>query len=277
MIHYYYYYYYIERKKFANLHTNHKDPKENKEDENVMLIYICDDNKVQLEEIRKLIEHYFDERNIRTKIKTFNSYDELYNEEKLNKIDVDLYFMDVDLHDKSGIDLAELNFKKNTSGKLIYISAYKEYVFDVFRTNPADYLVKPIEYSKLEKTLNRVMKDYEINEQIEIVVNREKRFINLRDIRYIECKGRKLIVHAIDYSYEIYKTIEEIYKELNNLSNSFVRIHMSYIVNYEHIVEVTSKVVKMDNGAKINISRKYKDDFNQFKIEYMKKKNTFFT
>ena len=49
-----------------------------------MLIYICDDNKVQLEEIRKLIEHYFDERNIRTKIKTFNSYDELYNEEKLN-------------------------------------------------------------------------------------------------------------------------------------------------------------------------------------------------
>lgn len=275
MIHYYYYY--IERKKFANLHTNHKDPKENKEDENVMLIYICDDNKVQLEEIRKLIEHYFDERNIRTKIKTFNSYDELYNEEKLNKIDVDLYFMDIDLHDKSGIDLAELIFKKNTRGKLIYISAYKEYVFDVFRTNPADYLVKPIEYSKLEKTLNRVMKDYEINEQIEIVVNREKRFINLRDIRYIECKGRKLIVHAIDYSYEIYKTIEEIYKELNNLSNSFVRIHMSYIVNYEHIVEVTSKVVKMDNGAKINISRKYKDDFNQFKIEYMKKKNTFFT
>ena len=68
-----------------------------------MLIYICDDNKVQLEEIRKLIEHYFDERNIRTKIKTFNSYDELYNEEKLNKIDVDLYFMDIDLHDKSGI------------------------------------------------------------------------------------------------------------------------------------------------------------------------------
>lgn len=275
MIHYYYYY--IERKKFANLHTNHKDPKENKEDENVMLIYICDDNKVQLEEIRKLIEYYFDERNIGTKIKTFNSYDELYNEEKLNKIDVDLYFMDVDLHDKSGIDLAELIFKKNTSGKLIYISAYKEYVFDVFRTNPADYLVKPIEYSKLEKTLNRVMKDYEINEQIEIVVNREKRFINLRDIRYIEGKGRKLIIHAIDYSYEIYKTIEEIYKELNNLSNSFVRIHMSYIVNYEHIVEVTSKLVKMDNGANINISRKYKDDFNQFKIEYMKKKNTFFT
>lgn len=110
MIHYYYYY--IERKKFANLHTNHKDPKENKEDENVMLIYICDDNKVQLEEIRKLIEYYFDERNIGTKIKTFNSYDELYNEEKLNKIDVDLYFMDVDLHDKSGIDLAELIFKK---------------------------------------------------------------------------------------------------------------------------------------------------------------------
>ena len=262
---------------FANLHISDKDPKENKEDENVMLIYICDDNKVQLEEIRKLIEHYFDERNIGTKIKTFNSYDELFNEEKINKRDVDLYFMDVDLHDKSGIDLAELIFKKNNRGKLIYISAYKEYVFDVFRTNPADYLVKPIEYSKLEKTLNRVMKDYEINEHIEIIVNREKRFINLRDIRYIECKGRKLIIHAIDYSYEIYKTIEEIYMELNNLSNSFVRIHMSYIVNYEHIVEVTSKVVKMDNGAKINISRKYKDDFNQFKIEYMKKKNTFFT
>ena len=52
---------------------------------------------------------------------------------------------------------------------------------------------------------------------------------------------------------------------------------MSYIVNYEHIVEVTSNVVKMDNGANINISRKYKDGFNQFKIEYMKKKNTFFT
>ncbi|MGN1277736.1 MAG: LytR/AlgR family response regulator transcription factor, partial [Floccifex sp.] len=84
-----------------------------------------------------------------------------------------------------------------------------------------------------------------------------------RDIIYFERDKRKTIIHLIDGTERItYKHIDDFMEELDD---SFVRVHNSFLLNSRHFKSYTREKVKMSNDALIPISRKYAKDFrNRF-------------
>ena len=63
-------------------------------------------------------------------------------------IDHDIYFLDIEMGDISGIELAKkIHSEQENSGKrsiIIFVTAFREYMEDAFDVNAFHYLVKPI-------------------------------------------------------------------------------------------------------------------------------------
>src|SRR5665648_101720 len=64
--------------------------------------------------------------------------------EYLNDNQVDLMFVDINMPDLSGIDFVK---SLTNPAKIIFTTAYREFAFEGFQVDAADYIVKPIGYS----------------------------------------------------------------------------------------------------------------------------------
>src|SRR6202046_4964493 len=85
--------------------------------------------------------------------------DAFYAMESLQKFDIDLMFLDIHLPKMKGLDLIKV--LKNPP-KVIITSAYQEYALQGYEFNVIDYLLKPIEFSRFLKAVNKIVQPREI-------------------------------------------------------------------------------------------------------------------
>ena len=72
-----------------------------------MLIYICDDDKVQLIELKKYMEKYSMENDIVMDIKTYCSVEAMMMDMSVEKSEIDIFVLDVELEKYNGVEVAE--------------------------------------------------------------------------------------------------------------------------------------------------------------------------
>ena len=183
----------------------------------------------------------------------------------LNKNNVDLIFLDINMPDMSGITLAK-SISKST--KIIFTTAYREYAIDGFDLQAVDYLLKPISLKRLEQAIQKYrtentssIKENEIIKEY-IVVRSERKMvkINLPDILFIESLSDYLKIHTQTKTVVTRETISKIEAILP--SNNFIRIHRSFIVSLAYISSYTAEFVEVNKKA-IPISRSYRSPFIQ--------------
>ena len=85
--------------------------------------------------------------------------DAFYAMESLQQFDIDLMFLDIHLPKMKGLDLIKV-LKKPP--KIIITSAYQEYALQGYEFNVIDYLLKPIEFSRFLKAVNKIEQTKEI-------------------------------------------------------------------------------------------------------------------
>ncbi|MDZ7657775.1 LytTR family DNA-binding domain-containing protein [Fodinibius sp.] len=116
-----------------------------------------------------------------------------------------------------------------------------------------------------------------INGQVEqpylnriLVKNSDKNiFVDVSEIRWIECSGNYLKLHLPEKSYMIRSSLKNLKSKLNPLQ--FVRIHRSWMVNINEVKEIEpwfsgdSKVILSD-GKTLRMSRNYKDNLEKFTL-----------
>src|SRR5579872_3761335 len=85
--------------------------------------------------------------------------DAFYAMESLQKFDIDLMFLDIHLPKMKGLDL--IHVLKNPP-KVIITSAYQEYALQGYELNVIDYLLKPIEFSRFLKAVNKLEQPKEV-------------------------------------------------------------------------------------------------------------------
>ena len=127
-----------------------------------MDIAICDDDKNILQYLKQKIEIILEDN---CEITTFeNGYDliEYINSDISNP---DIIFIDIDLKDHLGIDIAKKIQQKFNNIKIIFITGNASYVEDIFEVETLDYLTKPINEEKLKKALNKAMEVIKVNKE----------------------------------------------------------------------------------------------------------------
>ena len=166
------------------------------------------------------------------------------------KYRADVVFLDIDLNGESGLECVKVLLALNPKLKVVFATAHSEYMANAFEIYAFDYLVKPFNIERVNKTLARIREssidaDRKALQEEHLEQHKEKllikgkeqiSFIDKRDIIMIE---RAESATQIVTKEEIYRTsvsLGEIEEKLP--SNDFMRCHKSYIINISMISKI---------------------------------------
>lgn len=163
---------------------------------------------------------------------------------------VDLIFLDVEMPDMTGLELLEA---LETQPQIVLISSKEKYAVEAFQHEVADYLVKPIEnYSRFLKAAQRAKANIEKNttatsqKNADIYLKIDSLLVrfNLQDIFWIEAYGDYVKVKTAAKVYVVYATLRSVEEALP--ASEFIRIHRSYIVRIDKIVNIDATNLQIE-------------------------------
>ncbi len=185
---------------------------------------------------------------------------ELYLEHK-----PDVLFLDIEMPGITGVEAAKQIMKSTNNPPLfVFTTAYDAYAIDAFEIEAVDYLLKPFDQVRLHQAMERIRKrlldSSESSTHIPgksssklLIDDGEKMIVLSPDsIYYAVPSQRMLEIHTENEVIESKMTLQELEKKLEG--RSFFRTHRSYLVNLNHILEITPWF----NGA-YNITLKNKE------------------
>lgn len=226
---------------------------------------VCDDNKLILDRIVKMLESIFIKHKFDAEI-SFNSVDAKETLDYVKNNEVCALFLDIDLKSNiSGLDIANEIRKTNKQIYIVFTSAHLEYILVAYQYKTFDFIPKPITMERLEDTILRMIDDInsesdEIKSNNFIKLNNRNTIINQNSIKYIKKDGMKLVFCTDTRNYETYSSFSKI---SNELPNNFIRCHKSYIANVNKITDINlpSNTIFFDsnNISKCYIGPKYKN------------------
>lgn len=83
---------------------------------------------------------------------------------KINQLKPDVVFLDIQMPQVTGIELLGM-LDPDTMPKVVFVTAYDEFAIQAFEDNAFDYLLKPVDTQRLEKTVQRLLKTQPNNGQ----------------------------------------------------------------------------------------------------------------
>lgn len=219
-------------------------------------IAICDDEKNFCSKMGKMIEEAAKQLNITVEVDIWFSGEEL--KKYLSQGNhIDIVFLDIELIKTTGIDLGryirqELN---NIKMQIVYISSKTNYAMHLFKTQPYDFLVKPISGEDVYETLKGVRQILkEKNQRLEYKKGRDICQIEYDEVIYFRSELHKIIMVTRSGETEFYGKLKTI---LAQAPSQFFSIHKSYLINSDYVERYTFTSVEMINHEILSISRPY--------------------
>lgn len=225
-----------------------------------MKIAICDDQSAHIDLLKPYIEEFFRIKEIDVKISCFLSGNSIL---KANE-KYDIIFLDIELGDTTGIDVANQLKLRNSNSVIIVVTSYTDYLDDAMDLHVVRFLSKPVSQNKVFSALEKAL--LEINDKLITFSTKDNEVIRLksRDIIYIEAKLKAVSVHTITNTYLVKEPLKSIKTSLS--SPDFAIPHNSFIVNMNYISKFKREEISMDISGKkvtIRISNKKQPEFKR--------------
>lgn len=208
-----------------------------------MNIIICEDRKDYIQQISKIAKQVFGSNNLEFNLKAFNNYEEaLMYIKSLKSYEDCLYILDIDLkQEKNGLALGrEIRNIDEYRGEMIYVTAHVHQMQSVFKykLKILDFIDKGFNMeNNLKEALNAYIKMYK--DKIDNETLTFKSFGNVfvvkpSDIICVETDKtkKKVIIHTTNNQISVNLSLKEVQ---NELTDHFIQIHRSIIVNKDHI------------------------------------------
>ena len=226
---------------------------------------VCDDNEMIRVRIIKIISKLMMPMDIEYKTHEFGSYNKEFNQLTNKEIGKKIYILDVEMGDRSGLDVARMIREKDWQSLIIILTAHYELAHDAFkeRLMLLDYISKFDDYErKLLEALKLGMKIIYSTSTLNFMFNRVIYKIPFSDILYIakDESNRKIIIKTFYDEYTSTMTLNEIIRKLDS---SFCRTHRACIVNYSNVkaFDYKNNIIIFKNNETINLlSRNYKKE-----------------
>jgi DNA-binding LytR/AlgR family response regulator len=223
---------------------------------------IIDDEPLAINVIKKYLEQIENSE----LAATFNNAIDGLNFLKNNSVDV--IFLDINMPILDG-----LNFIKSLKEPplIIITSAYTEFASESFNLDVLDYLVKPIEFPRFMRALNKVYSRLEINKTtvdsnktrpyLFIKIDKKKmKKVFLDEILVIECLKDYLKINTTNGKFIIHSTLSDFTDLLP--PGEFIRIHRSYTIAINKIDTLEGNSIEID-GMRYTIGRSYVEEVKE--------------
>lgn len=195
--------------------------------------------------------------------------------EALHHQHIDLIFLDIQMPDLTGIQLARTleNKPGNAKPRVIFTTAFNNYAIEGYKVDALDYLLKPYDYEEFLKAANKAKAYAEMltakqpaadnEEYIFLKVEYQLVRVAIKDIVYIEGLKDYAKIHLANETKPLLSLITLKSLEEKLPTRLFMRIHRSFIIALDKIDAVTKNTVQL-GGINITIGEQYKDAMKQF-------------
>lgn len=234
-----------------------------------MKIAICEDNRAVAAEA----ENYILELHLKELIcNVFYDGSSLLKYLEKVKQGYQIYLLDIQMPGLDGIKTANCIRQRDKNAIIIFMTDYKEFVYDVFETLPFRFLSKPITRHKLQSAIcDAVDYLYTVQRFLTFSIDNVQYQIVYDEILFLESDKRKVHLYTLSEEYIFYGKLTNIESTVDR--NKFARLHVSYLVNLGHIRKITKDQAELDNGVILPISKKYKDSIREQQINFVKWRN----
>jgi two-component system response regulator LytT len=194
----------------------------------------------------------------------------------ISENEVDLIFLDIQMPDLSGIELARILSARNMGNtpSIIFTTAFDQFALEGYKLDVVDYLLKPFGYEEFMRGANKALARLKTNHADTITKEEEQDYIYLKvefqtvkiacsNLTYIEGLKDYAKIHLANSEKAILSLITLKALEEKLPKGKFMRIHRSYIVSLEKITSVTRNAVYIGN-IMFPVSDQYKDEFAKF-------------
>jgi two-component system LytT family response regulator len=222
---------------------------------------IIDDERLARTELKKLLADFPE---IEVVGEAVNARD---GREKIESLNPDLLFLDIQMPDKTGFELLS---ELEKAPRVIFTTAYDEYAIKAFEFNALDYLLKPIEPQRLADAIHKLNQEenekitpsnnklFE-NDQVFVKDGDHCWFVKLSDIRLFESVGNYARVYFDNNKPLILKSLNALEERLDD--KIFFRANRKHIVNMRMIEKIDTYfngglLLEMKGGEKIEVSRR---------------------
>jgi len=237
---------------------------------NIIRVIIAEDNADQ----RQILKYFFQRYPELKVIAEAESGKEALKQ--IQQLFPDVVFLDIDLPEMNGIDLVKVIQKKEYSPHFVFFTSYPQYAVEGYEVDALDYLVKPINPERLDKTIKKILqvvtpaassleqpaKEQENLRYLTIQINKHSYVVNVDEIIFIYVEAGVVYVQLQGVTGIVrYRSIKQMETELD--LSRFVRVHRKYLINIDKIKEIVgwfkssySLIMKDKNETEILLSRR---------------------
>ena len=236
----------------------------------MLKVILIDDERLARSELKRLLQEFPDVEIIG---EAANADEAI---EKIESLNPDLIFLDIQMPGKTGFDLLT---QLEKAPHVIFVTAYDEYALKAFDVNALDYLMKPVEPKRLADALLKVrQKDEEellsynnrgiLSEHDQVFVKDGERcwFVKLSDVRLFESVGNYAKVFFGTNKPLILKSLNALEERLDE--KVFFRANRKHIINLRMIEKIEpyfngGLLLDLLGGEKIEVSRRQAVKFKE--------------
>ncbi|HCB06762.1 MAG TPA: DNA-binding response regulator [Nocardioides bacterium] len=204
-------------------------------------VLVVDDERPALDELQYLLDH---DHRVGEVIACDSATEALRT---LHDREVDAVFLDIQMPGLTGLELAQVLKRFQTPPPVVFVTAHEAHAVDAFELRAVDYVLKPVRAERLAEAVRRIIEggdrvpDPVEEVQIPVELGGVTRFVDRRDVTYVEAHGDYARLHTAQGSHLIrvpLTTLEEQWADAG-----FLRIHRSLLVALGHVTEV-----RMESG-----------------------------
>jgi len=206
--------------------------------------------------------------------------------EMIHEQQIDLIFLDIQMPDLTGIQLARiLERQPGTAGpRVIFTTAFNNFALEGYKVDALDYLLKPFNYEEFLTAANKGRAYAELlktaqpekgaipaevdGEYIFLKVEYQLVRVAIKDIIYIEGLKDYVKVYLENTSKPILTLTSLKALELKLPLKQFMRVHRSYIVALDKIHSVTKNSINIGELS-ITVGEQYKEGFSAYLSKWM--------
>ncbi len=238
-----------------------------------MRALIIDDERLARKELTNLLQEY---QEIEIIGEAANAEEA---QEKINSLKPDLLFLDIQMPGKTGFELLE---DLEAVPEVVFTTAYDEYALKAFDFNALDYLLKPIEPSRLKETVQKLIAkekkakvemmdevdEKKLGPQDRVFVKDSDKcwFVKLENVRLFESDGNYIKIYFDNQKPMIHKSLNALDEKLDD--RFFFRASRKHVINLTWVESIESwfnggLMVVLRGGDKVEVSRRQAARFKE--------------
>ncbi|MDO8502236.1 MAG: LytTR family DNA-binding domain-containing protein [Gemmatimonadaceae bacterium] len=207
----------------------------------------------------------------------------------IRSIKPDMVLLDVQMPELDGFDVISEIGAQNMP-PVIFATAFDDYAVDAFEVGAADYLLKPVDEDRFNRTLDRAARRFReagdgstaaqmsailrkisalspSSTRFAVKVHGKVLFLDPAEIYWIQARDDVARVHLVDSAYDVREPLSHLEARLP--AGSFLRVHRSVIVNTAHIraaepFDQGDQMLILRNGKRITTGRSFRKIVQDF-------------